>query len=502
MNLPVSPHQYTLISILMDAGTPLLSKDLSAKTGISTRSVKKNIAELNDLLAEKKLYISSNTHKGYWIEDKDSFLQWFREMDTSSPVPMTHNQRIIYCLFHLLKYDHPSPTTQWIADSLYVSKATISSVFKDIREIVEAAGGVELKSVKTGGFLLIGEESDLRHLFSSVVFLYYDLERTFLKRTAMDCFQARATATPLHELLIREFSELEIFLNDRDLLTITLDLLFGAFRTMNGHELTGQELTEEPHWIRQAERCLNVHFSPAEQGYYVSLLETLKSFEQSKTLRKRNDDNEQVLEEFYAKALHQYGISLRDYRDLHDYLSRLITYKGFEGIAVPGPGFFRLSDHPFAYALANLFQETLEAHSRPRLSKEDLMELTALISIVLNGNAQKIRALILTELRSGYQEYLSYRLMTHFSYYINWIDTKPLYYIKRKEQIEAVDLILCTSKNALYSAYGKQMNHFPKEILYISSDLTPADLRTVEHYIHDYLPSRSGKHFRTGTSYK
>ena len=131
MNLPVSPHQYTLISILMDAGTPLLSKDLSAKTGISTRSVKKNIAELNDLLAEKKLYISSNTHKGYWIENKDSFLQWFREMDTSSPVPMTHNQRIIYCLFHLLKYDHPSPTTQWIADSLYVSKATISSVFKE-----------------------------------------------------------------------------------------------------------------------------------------------------------------------------------------------------------------------------------------------------------------------------------------------------------------------------------------------------------------------------------
>ena len=502
MNLTVSPLQYSLISVLLDSGSPMHSRDLSLKTGVSTRSVKKNIADLNDLLASQKLYICSNTHKGYWIEDKNAFFAWLKERDTAVILPSSHNQRIIYCLFHLLKYDRPSPSLQTIADSLYVSKATISGIFKEIKEIVQAAGQIRLESCKTGGFQLRGEEAAVRHLFSSVVFLYYDVERTFLKRTAMDCFAARTTATPLHELLIRSFSDLNIHLNDRDLMTITLDLLFGAYRNLTGHELSGPASEEELPWLRQAQRCLNVTFSPEEKCYYKTLLNTLRSYESDSSVIDQDKENEQILDDFYSHVLHQHSISLRLYAGLREYLLRLITYNGFEGIATPGPGFFKLSDHPFAYQLAQLFNQTLTEHRRPVLRNEDMMELTATISIVLNGNAKKIRALILTELRSGYQDYLSYRLMTHFAYYINWVDTKPLYYIKRKEQIDSMDLILCTSKNALQTAYGKQMNDITKDILYISSDLTPADLRAVEHYIHDYLPSRSGRHFQTETSYK
>lgn len=502
MNLNISPLQHSLISILLDSGTPMYSQELSQKTGVSTRSVKKNIADLNDLLASHDLYICSNTHKGYWIEDKNAFFAYLKENDTKVILPSSHNQRIIYCLFHLMKYDRPSPSMQTIADSLYVSKATISGVFKEIREIVHAAGDVRLLASKIGGFQLHGDETAVRHLFSSVVFLYYDVERTFLKRTVMDCFAARTTATPLHELLIRSFSELNIHLNDRDLMTITLDLLFGAYRNLTGHDLSGSVIEETPVWLRQAQRCLNVTFSPAEQYYYRNLLSTLLSYESDSPASDLDKDNMQILEEFYSTLLKQYDISLRQDDELRDYLLSLITYNRFEGIATPGPGFFKLSDHPFAYQLAQLFNQTLTNHGRPVLRNEDLLELTATISIKLNGNARKIRAMILTELRAGYQEYLSYRLMTHFSFYIDWVDTKPLYYVKRSEQINSMDLILCTSENTLHTSYGKEMDKIKKDILYISSDLTNADLRAVEHYIHDYLPSRSGRHFQTASSYK
>ncbi len=501
MNLILSRLQQNIISALLDAKSPLFSKELSEKTGVSTRSVKQNIGDINDLLAPYKLTILSNTHHGYWIEDKDAFFLWQKTYNFESPLPATQNQRIIYCLLHLLKYDGASPTLQKIADSLYVSKATISGVFKEIREIVDAASKVKMKSVKTGGFMLTGEELDIRHLFSSAVFLYYDVEREFLKRTAITCFLAQTTATPLHELLIRTFSENNIHLNDRDIMAFTLSLVFGAYRNMRGHDISGSGSDKSIPWLSGAERCLNVQFSPAERRYYEDLLNTLQSRESTVSNQKLDTENERILSEYHMRVLNRYGVFLSGYSELNQYLIRLITYDGFEGIAVPGPGFFHLSDHPFAYALALLFNEVLEEYGRPVLSGEDLMGLTAMISITLNGNAVKIRAIILTELRSGYQEYLSYRLMTHFSFYIDWIDTKPLYYIKRKKELDSIDLILCTSKNNLYSAYGKQMDSFTKEILYISSDLTQADLIAIEHYIHDYLPSRSGMHFQNTPTY-
>lgn len=63
--------QAKILSFLIESTSPLHSRDLSERVGVSTRSVKKSIGEINDILRNQSVSICSGTHQGYWINEDD-----------------------------------------------------------------------------------------------------------------------------------------------------------------------------------------------------------------------------------------------------------------------------------------------------------------------------------------------------------------------------------------------------------------------------------------------
>ena len=478
--------QIKILSLLVDASSPMHSQEISERIHVSTRSIKKNIGELNDQLSRDHLSILTSTHQGYWIDsaEKQQFGKLIHEQEAQL-LRDDPDHRLIAEGMLLLLVKEPM-TVQELANRLSISKAAVSMDFSRLKEIALAAKGVELSARKTGGYTLTGKESAIRHFFASLISLYYDTDHRYLKHAFAEIFHMNALLNPIHDLLATILLKENILLTDRALTIFTLEVLFSAYRYMGGKEI---EVIPSPEWERQdhcrlIDQNLGTSLSDAEYSWLETRLASHRYLEQDLTDLSR--DRYQVNACLgYLDAL--YGLDFRDNQMLKDYLIILMHYDQ-EPMRIDS---FSAEDHPFAAKLSNSMCGMLISREH-QLSRESRDSLTALLSVLLNERVRKQQVILLTELNYADQEYLAYRISAHFGHYLDILGVYPLYSIVAKDLFNACDFCICTSQKLLETTYSSSLRKISCDILYISPFLTYSDFRIVEHYIHDHMPSRKG----------
>lgn len=478
-----------IIRYFLRANRPVHAREAAEAFQVSTRYIKTLIAGINDEFLQKNIQIQSNTHKGYWIEqdDKPGFLDYLHQNEKQL-VPVDQTQRVIWMSLYALSHDLRLPSLQTLSSKLFVSRSAIAGDIRYIEEICTTAGELHVLPQKKGGYLIIGEEEIIRKYFCILVSIFDKTEREYLKHCIIHFFSAVYLATQLHDQMIFEMEKSGMRINDFSLRLLTYYLLFAFFRIDRGCRLNDFHSSETPSWIDAAEMCIGKTLEPAEKSF-------LMNYVWKKMIRFSDFDasvsGDRILADFSEYVQAEYSFDILHYPEVRSMMNSFVNYAA---LVRPDTIPERVrSDHPFAFALANALNRSVCKYTGTTISEDSLDAITAYFSVILNRNAKKIRTVILTEMEFGYKEYLLYRISTRFDHYLDIRGVYPLYAINNKELFTEAYLIICTSRRiSTMNSYERMMNIINKDILFINPRFEYQDVRIIEHYIHDYLPSRSG----------
>lgn len=172
--------------------------DLESLLGITDRTIRNDIQEINNDLEKNGAIIKLKRNHGYYISilDEDKYNKFVKEMDTeedNTSLLDSSEDRIKSILYSLLSTNE-YVTMDDLAESVFISKNTLNKYIKTIKEII---GKYDLEYITklNAGIKIIGSEDSKRKcIFDNVLYTDFDHyitgftkeERTIFKDIDLD----------------------------------------------------------------------------------------------------------------------------------------------------------------------------------------------------------------------------------------------------------------------------------------------------------------------------
>ena len=198
------------------------SAQLANSLGISKRSVKTYIADINSM--EKELIISSK--KGYRVEI-EKLTPFLNSLEKS--IPQTPKERAEYLLKSLVNADGPRNIFD-LSDELYISEITLKG---DLRKVKKRLADNNLELRMSGDSIeMVGQEKSKRKLMSSI--LYNETNDNFLDIDKLRSSFEGYDIDYIRDVIAEVFSTFHYFTNDYSLTNIILHIAIAIDRMENG----------------------------------------------------------------------------------------------------------------------------------------------------------------------------------------------------------------------------------------------------------------------------
>lgn len=204
------------------------SAQLAKTIGISKRSVKTYIADLNSM--EEGLITSSK--KGYKVdlEKLNPFLA-----STNETIPQSPKERADYLLKCLVNADGPLDIYD-LSEELFISEITLKNDLRKVRKRL-ADHQLELK-ISGDSIQIIGNEKSKRKMMSSI--LYRETNDSFLDIDKLKASFEGFDIDYIRDVIAEVFSSYHYFTNDYALTNIVLHIAVAIDRMKNGFSYTEQ----------------------------------------------------------------------------------------------------------------------------------------------------------------------------------------------------------------------------------------------------------------------
>lgn len=138
------------------------AEQLSASLGISPKTVRIRIKELNGILKDYKAEVVSKSRHGFILvcENFEMLEAIFHQENEDDSLPNTTEERVNFLLAYLINYGQYIKT-ETLCDFLYVSKTTLGVTIKKVEKILNQYG-IVIDRRPNYGIKAIGEEFDFR----------------------------------------------------------------------------------------------------------------------------------------------------------------------------------------------------------------------------------------------------------------------------------------------------------------------------------------------------
>jgi lichenan operon transcriptional antiterminator len=220
-----SRHKDLLNALLYSQKDWTTAGVLSGYLGISVRSVKTRIADINSLYTD--VIIPSS--KGYKA-DKERIKQLFLETDTR--LPYTPKERIRIILQNLIRRE-PLDLFELCEEELFIS---VETARKDLAAAKKLFARYNLRfAVNDFMLVLEGTEIGKRRLFSSV--LHEEFDKTSFSLSAIERVFPECNVRFVYDTILEHCKRRQYFINEYSILTIILDIAIGIERIKNSHVL-------------------------------------------------------------------------------------------------------------------------------------------------------------------------------------------------------------------------------------------------------------------------
>lgn len=174
--MQLTSRQKTILQIFLEQSTPITAKELAKRLGVSTRTIRYDIDDLEFWLNSKDVKLLRKPKIGLWLELSESQSKTIREhISTNNPYTMVLSQeeRVFYILLELLKFD--VCTSDSISEKLGVSRATIIKDLKEVKKHLES-NGLKLVSRQGVGYKVQGPEDGIRRIMVKTLLYFEDTQ--------------------------------------------------------------------------------------------------------------------------------------------------------------------------------------------------------------------------------------------------------------------------------------------------------------------------------------
>lgn len=172
----LSDRKNKIISELLHNDSCITGQYLANVAGVTSRTIRADVSELNKELADDKIEILSFTGKGYFIpKESKKKARDLIDLEQSYRVPIMPENRVEHIIRQLLINPH-GVSKEKISKQLYVSKSTLDRDFSKVEQKLKEKH-VNLAKKTEDVFCISGDENKLRKIykdfFSSSANTYY-----------------------------------------------------------------------------------------------------------------------------------------------------------------------------------------------------------------------------------------------------------------------------------------------------------------------------------------
>lgn len=214
---------YALIKFLMDSSGWVTAGNLSLALGISTRTVKSYISEINRI--QENTILSSREGYKIDLEQASILLENQRE-----ELPQTSQDRVAFIINKLVKDEIPVDSFE-LCEELFISMSTLKNELKKVKRKIEK---FDLQLINSNDFLSIqGMEKNKRKLVSSI--LYDESSVNFVNLKAVQNAFPNIDIEYIKNIVTSIFEEYHYFVNDYSLTNLVLHITIAIDRIQHNY---------------------------------------------------------------------------------------------------------------------------------------------------------------------------------------------------------------------------------------------------------------------------
>lgn len=171
MNIMDTRLQHIIQHLLKSDGL-ITSSELATVLQVSSRTIRDDIKELNELLNKNIAHIESYRGRGYRLDviDEERFKQFLQKAtkENNNVIPTEPDERIQFLMEKLLLQSTYIKIDD-LADELFVSRSTLQYDLKSVREIL-GDYNLYLEQKPNYGIKVLGDEMQIRFCISEYIF--------------------------------------------------------------------------------------------------------------------------------------------------------------------------------------------------------------------------------------------------------------------------------------------------------------------------------------------
>lgn len=499
-NIQFNQVELEIIQFLFNDQTKYQSSQSIAEySEVSSKTIRKYIKSLNGILEEFGAVIEMKRGNGYRLKIKDE-LRFYRLLDLineqnktlENSKTLTNNKERERFILNALLLENKNLTIEDLADSMFISKSTVSTVIQMIKKELTPFD-LSITYDQDGYIIINGVETNKRRFI-----LNYFFSTSYNNITNINVLNGKYknfSVETIFIIVLEQCREFEIQLTDFVLQNLVLHIALAIKRNEKGFTINKLEVAKEIEYskelfvsekiVRKLENLIDIEF-PEDEAKYIAL--HLKSKSNNKELTSHSKlEAESTLQEQIVKALKQmyaksgilFAIDHQLIMGLKKHFEPLMTRLKLN-LKLKNP---LLKDLQEKYP--KVIDETKKYFSRmPIVSSYEIgdhewayISLHILAAIERYKQEHKLNVIVICATGLGSAQMLKSRIENEFSANIN-VSKVISYYQLNDEVLKNIDLIIST--------IDISASFYNIPVVKVSVFLNEQDVRVLNNHISEF----------------
>ena len=490
----LSLRQRKILNLIQNQSTHITGQALAKQLGVSPRTIRSDIVEINQSLSMCGAKICAEKSKGYFLEYSD--LDSMQELFQTDDLLLTKEDRIRYLTFQLCLSD--IPLNQYdLEDEMYVSKTTIENDIAALKRLyVFATPHIVLNHVdETWEF----EKDEAKRRFILNQLFHQDWNYNTAGNAYYSYhFLDKETMDRIMTITAGLLAEYHFQIEDSNLVTLNLSLAIMYYRVLSGHVLPKTPVKDHTEIkidqlcsdiFREIESLFSCSFPVQEkESIYLHLcnchlldagklnFQTISQYFEPELI--------QMTDCYLQRIMDTFHIDFSRDEDFYITLIQYLRYLKTPGHILNAQGNANLlrrnllTESEIAYLIQPLAIQYLGYY----LNEKELLYLALCITGALEGYwvthpENRIRTVICCHLNLTAIWAIKRKVLGAFGNYIHITALLPVN-ARSAFDFQNTDLVLTTVKKKITDDPGIQ-------ILHISPDMTPQDYGNLQQLVSD-----------------
>ncbi|HBM74829.1 MAG TPA: hypothetical protein DD429_04650 [Clostridiaceae bacterium] len=479
----LTEREVKILSLLANSGKSISIKQLANMFGLSERSIRYDIDNINNILKEKKLPLIKRESEGkLLLKEKQIIINYLNSIDSFQYTPEIRRKLLLYEITLSGKINITS-----ISKKLNTSRSTIKSDVDELKNIFNNFH-LNLASNYKKGLLLVGKEEDIRKLQLKV----------FLDNSKMPKVDS-VLFNPIIENFLNGLSDIKMIedfifniqqgigkiISDEAYNILKIYIMISVIRNKLNHTLKNIEnasflaSTDEYMIIKKNKEILNKGFNINLNKYELLKIADLflgsHSYNFSQSYYENWIEVEVLVKKLVENFSNKYGLDLTDDKELIKGLINHIKptlYRTQNNIKLQEFPLYAevIKAYPKIYEITSNILKDLENFIGKKFDNDEIAIIAIYFKVSIDRNKYKLKTnknvLLVCGLGYGTSKLLEQQLKQQYE--LNVIDSIPLHYVKKYKKMNEVDVIITTIRDKF-----PEVN---KPVLVVSPILTHEDI--------------------------